>query len=724
MPMRFALPTAALLLALSTARAASPPMAPVRPVTDTYFGTPIVDPYRYFEDVASPDVQVWAKAQNEYTRHVLAAIPGRARLLARIEQLENSVPARVTDIRRLPSQRFFYEKRGAHDNQFKLYMRQGLRGKEVLLVDPEVVAQAKGEPYAINYYEPSRSGRMVAYGISPAGSEDAEIHVLDVATKKELITPISRAEYGGVAWRDDDSGFFYLRMQQLKPGMPKTEKYRSMKVWFHRMDPPESDTVVLAAEKSEGMTLNPDENPYVVTVPGEKQAFAMVINGVQPEFAMYSAPSVAAVLAPHTPWRRLFDATADVTSYAIHGDDLYVLTHKDAPRFKVLKTHLRAPDLDHAEVIVAPGAKVVVDLAAAQDALYIQTRDGSVSHLLRVAYASGAKPEPVALPVEGALTLAATDVRVPGTLVDVGTWTQDDQIYAVDKTGRTVQNTDLQPKGHFGAPKNLASREVMVRSWDGVMVPLSIVYRTPMSLDGQNPTLLYGYGAYGITTDPIYLPRLLAWYDHGGIRAICHVRGGGAYGEEWHQAGKLQTKPNTWKDAIACAQYLIAHGYTSPNRLAIYGGSAGGIMVGRAITERPDLFAAAIPQVGALNPLRSETTANGIPNIPEFGSYKTEPGFQALYAMDSYLHVKDGVAYPATLLTAGMNDPRVDPWESMKMTARLQAATSSGKPVLLRLEYEAGHGIGSTRAQRDAETADVYSFALWQLGQPGFQPQR
>lgn len=723
MAMRFAPTAVVLLLAFSTAWAA-PQVAPVRPVTDTYFGTQIVDPYRYFEDLTSPDVQAWAKAQNHYTRQVLASIPGRAHLLARIEALENSVPARVTDIRRIPSDRFFYEKRGAHDNQFKLYVRQGLHGKEILLVDPEVLAKAKGKPYAINYYEPSRSGHMVAYGISPAGSEDAEIHVLDVTTKKELIAPISRAEYGGIAWLDDDSGFFYLRMQELKPGMPKTEKYRSMKVWCHRMDQPESDTLVLAAEKSEGMELNPNENPYIVTVPGEKQAFAMVINGVQPEFAMYSAPSVAAVLAPHIRWKRLFDASADVTSFAIHGDDLYVLTHKDAPRFKVLKTSLRAPDLDHAEVIVAPGAQVVVDLAAAKDALYIQTRDGSVSHLLRVAYTSGAKPNPVALPFEGTLTLAATDVRVPGTLVDVGTWTQDNQIYAVEKAGRTVQNTELQPEGRFGAPKNLASREVMVRSWDGVMVPLSIVYRAPMTLNSQNPTLLYGYGAYGLTTDPTYLPRLLAWYERGGIRATCHVRGGGAYGEEWHQAGKLQTKPNTWKDAIACAQYLIVHGYTSPKRLAIYGGSAGGIMVGRAITERPDLFAAAIPQVGALNPLRSETTPNGIPNIPEFGSYKTKPGFQALYAMDSYLHVKDGVAYPATLLTAGMNDPRVEPWESMKMAARLQAASTSGKPILLRLEYEAGHGIGSTRAQRDAETADVYSFALWQLGQPGFQPQR
>ena len=713
----------ALLFLFSSAFAAQPLTAAVRPVTDDYFAKRVVDPYRYFEDLALPEVQAWAKTQNDYARGVLASIPGRTRLLARIEELENSVPARVTEVRRLPSDLYFYEKRGVGDDQFKLYLRRGLKGKEILLVDPEVLAKAKGKPYAINYYEPSRSGRMVAYGISEAGSEDAEIHVLDVANRKEIIKPISRGEYGGISWLDDDSGFFYLRMQELKPGMPKTEKYRSIKVWFHPMDQTQADTLVLAPEKPKGVKLNPDENPNLVTVPGEKRAFAMVINGVQPEFAMYIAPSVEAVLAAPAPWRLLFDASADVTSFAIHGDDLYVLTHKNAQRFKILKTSLSAPDLDHAEVVVAAGHQVVVDLAAAEDALYVQTRDGSISHLLRVAYTQGAKPESIALPVEGALTLTATDVRVPGTLIDLGTWIQDNQIYAVGKVGQAIEDTGLQPRGRFGAPANLESHEVMVRSWDGVMVPLSIVSEKSIKLNGQNPTLLYGYGAYGITTDPIYLPRLMAWYERGGIRATCHVRGGGAYGEEWHLAGKLDTKPNTWKDAIACAQYLIAHGYTSPARLAIYGGSAGGIMVGRAITERPELFAAAIPQVGSLNPLRAETTPNGIPNIPEFGSFKTRQGFEALYAMDSYLHVKDGVPYPAILLTAGMNDPRVDPWESMKMAARLEAATTSGKPVLLRLEYEAGHGIGSTKKQRNAETADIYSFAFWQLGQPDFQPK-
>jgi prolyl oligopeptidase len=264
----------------------------------------------------------------------------------------------------------------------------------------------------------------------------------------------------------------------------------------------------------------------------------------------------------------------------------------------------------------------------------------------------------------------------------------------------------------------------MVKSHDGIEVPLSIVYPKGIKLDGSNPTHLLGYGAYGVTDDPYYLPRLLAWYERGGIRANCHVRGGGAYGEEWHLAGKQLSKPNTWKDLIACSEYLIKEGYTSTPKLAINGGSAGGILIGRAMTERPDLFAVAVPEVGVLNTLRAETSSNGVPNIPEFGTVTDKQQFNALLEMDAFHHVQDGTKYPATLLIHGINDPRVPPWESMKMAARLQAATTSGKPVLLRIDYAGGHGVGSTKSQRQEQVADAWSFMLWQFGDPKFQPAK
>jgi prolyl oligopeptidase len=309
-------------------------------------------------------------------------------------------------------------------------------------------------------------------------------------------------------------------------------------------------------------------------------------------------------------------------------------------------------------------------------------------------------------------------------LLYVSTWTKAFKIYTYDPKSAKVSDTGVQPAGPFDDPTDLESEEVKVPSHDGMLVPLSIVHKKGLKLDGTNPTLLDGYGAYGYAITPYFDAVQVAWYELGGVNAICHVRGGGEYGEEWHLAGKGATKSNTWLDFIACAQYLVDKKYTSPARLAGTGGSAGGILIGRAITERPDLFSAAIIDVGFLDAVRSETSANGETNIPEFGTVKIEEGFRNLYAMSAYQHVKDGTSYPAVLLTTGINDPRVAPWESGKMTARLQAATSSGKPVLLRVDYGGGHGGGSGEKEHQEATADRWSFLLWQFGVPGFQPNQ
>jgi prolyl oligopeptidase len=267
--------------------------------------------------------------------------------------------------------------------------------------------------------------------------------------------------------------------------------------------------------------------------------------------------------------------------------------------------------------------------------------------------------------------------------------------------------------------------EVKAPSYDGTMVPLSIVYPKGIKLDGSNPTMVEGYGAYGFTDLPQFRASFLSWYEKGGVYAVCHVRGGGAYGEEWHLEGKGLTKPNTWRDFIACARYLIKQKYTSPTHLAGIAESVGGILIGRAITERPDLFAAAIDLFGISDTLRYETTAAGVQNIAEFGSLKTEAGFKSLFAMSPYAHVKAGTRYPAVFLMTGMNDSRAYPWQMDQMAARLQAATSSEGPLLLRVDYVGGHAvIGTNKAQRENLVADIFSFLLWQLGAPGFQPTK
>jgi prolyl oligopeptidase len=699
---------------------ASPPVAPVRAVTEEYFGTKVADPYRYMENLKDPAVEAWFKGQNDYTRSVLARIPGRAALLAKIKKLDESAPARVFDVRRLPGGRYFYQKRLASEDVPKIYMRDGLKGEEKLLVDPGTFVKSGGPHYAIDYYAPSLDGHYVAFGVSPAGSEDAVLHVMDTSTGKETGDVIDRAQFGSPSWLPDGRSFLYNRLQKLGPNAAPTDRYLKSRGFLHILGTePDKDTAVFGFELSPRVKVDPADIPFVVTAPGSPYALGVVAHGVRNEITLYVAP-LASLNKAEIPWKKVCDVDDDVTGFDVHGEDIYLHSHKDASRYKVLHTKLNEPNVASANVIVPPSEAVVRNVAAAADALYVQELDGGIGRLVRVPY--GSSPEPVALPFEGTVSIAATDQRLPGTVLDMTSWTKAPKIYAYDPGTRQISDTRLQPIGPNDDPSDLESVEVKAKSYDGTLVPLSIVYKKGLKLGGSNPTLLRGYGAYGITQDPGFDPKLLAWLEAGGVYAIGHIRGGGEYGEDWHLAGKGLTKQNTWRDFIACGQYLIDHKYTDSEHLGGLGGSAGGITIGRSITERPEVFAAVIDAVPASDMLRAEFSPNGPPNIPEFGTVKTEDGFKGLYAMSAYHHVVDGTRYPAVMVTTGFNDPRVSSWEPGKMAARLEAATSSGKPVLLRVDYEAGHGFGSTKTQRQEELADEWSFLLWQFGAPGFQP--
>jgi prolyl oligopeptidase len=511
-------------------------------------------------------------------------------------------------------------------------------------------------------------------------------------------------------------------LQKLEPASAPTDRYLNSRTYLHVLGTqPDKDRLVFGVG-TPNVNIDPADIPFVATWPGASYALGVVAHGVRNEITAYVAP-LDALNGATVPWKRFCDVDDDVTAFDVHGGDLYLLSHHEASRYKVLRTKLSDPEVARAGVAVPPGESVIQSIAAASDALYVQELDGGLGRLVQLSY-SGGKPEQIQLPFEGSVGLSATDLRVPGTLVELSSWTKARKIYAYDASHKNVTDIKLQPEGKFDAPADLESVEVKAKSYDGTLVPLSIVFRKGVKLDGSNPTLLEGYGAYGITLDPFFDPKMIAWYEHGGIFAVAHVRGGGEYGEDWHLAGKLLKKPNTWKDFIACAEYLINQKYTSTARLAIEGGSAGGVTIGRSITERPDLFAVAIDAVPMSDVVRAEFTPNGPPNIPEFGTVKEADGFKALYEMSPYEHVKDGTPYPAMMVTTGFNDPRVVSWQPGKMAARLQAATSSGKPVLLRVDYDAGHGIGSTKTQREQELADEWSFALWQFGVAEFQPAK
>jgi prolyl oligopeptidase len=679
------------------------------------------------ENLKDPQVEAWMKAQNDYTRALLAKIPGREQLLARIRTLDETVPQ--VQAQRLPGDVYLIMKRLPSEILYKLYVRQGLNGGDKLLVDPEQVKiavenQSKGKN-AIQYFGQSLDNRYVGVGVAPGGAErDTEMHLFEMASGREIGDVVARAWGGSPTWLPDNRSFVYTKLQKLPPGAPATEIEQKVRTYLHVMGTDaEQDPAVFGYGVVPSIEVDPTYQASVAAPPDSRYALGFINSGVSPNSEYYIEP-LADLGKSNEAWRKLAEFSDDVSDVEVHGDELYVLTYKNALRYKVLRLDARHPDLTSAETVIPPSQAVISSISPAQDALYVQLLDGGINRILRLPYGPHAKAEEVALPFKGS-AFVATDPRVPGALLYLTSWTRAFTIYAYDPETKQVTDTKLQPVGPYDNPTNVESVEIKVKSYDGTEVPLSISYPKSIKLDGSNPTLLEGYGAYGFPSPPFFDQKRLAWYENGGIYAVCHVRGGGEYGEEWHLAGKQATKPNTWRDFNACAQYLIDNKYTSAVHLAGEGGSAGGILIGRAITDRPDLWGAAIDIVGCSDMLRAEETANGLPNVPEFGSTKTEKGFEALYAMSAYHHIKDRTAYPSVLFETGYNDPRVDPWHMAKMTAALQAATSSGNPVLLRVEYEGGHGgIGGTEKQAQERLADEYSFLLWRLGAPGFQPSR
>ena len=699
----------------------SPPAAPVEPVTDDYFGTKVTDNYRYFEDEKNPRLQAWMQAQAQYARALLDGLPGRKALLDRITVLDKSEIVVFDTVQR--GTRYFYQKRMPEDQVAKLYYRDGLSGSEHLLLDPAKLGTAKSHA-ALDYFTPSWDGRLIAYGVSLGGSEESVLHVLDVAGARTFAEAIDRTMLNVVSWLPDNRGFFYLRYPKPTPDMKAADTLYNARTYRHALGSNpngDGDAVVFGRGVASAVDVPEGQGTYVLVAPDSPYAIAVANRNMDAAPATLYAARLDSVSGPATPWQKVADVADGLTQYQAQGEYLYFLTLKDAPRYRLARLDLAHPDFAHASAVLSEGRVVLTGFALAKDGVYVSARDGAVSKVLRVA-ADGSGQREVPLPFQGSATLAATDPKESGALLDLDGWIEAERLYHYDPVANSTSGSGLIP-----APKidtsQFTAEEVFATAHDGTRVPLSIIRRKNSPRDGKRPTLLIGYGAYGISIDPFFSPIFLAWVERGGVIGMAHVRGGGEYGEDWHKGGQKLTKLNTVFDFVACAEYLVAEHYTTPKYLAGQGGSAGGILVGGALTWRPDLFAAIIDLVGMTDTLRFELTPNGPPNVPEIGSVTTEEGFHGLYAMSAYAHVRDGTAYPAVLLHTGANDPRVAPWIIAKMAARLQAASSSGKPILLDVDSDAGHGIGSQRDQARRLWADQFAFALWQFGDPDFQPK-
>ena len=686
-----------------------PPAIAPSPVTEDYFGTKVTDPYRGLEAL-DPATLGWMRTQGAATRAVLDRIAPRAAYLAKLTALTGQFGA-VKDPQ-IGSSRLFYQERGPGRDQFDLMVLEP-DGHKRRLIDMAAFIAAHGKvPHAIDYYTPNRDGTKVAVGISAAGSEDSQLSVIDAATGATLAGPVSRAQFGSPAWLDDGQGLFLTRLQALTPGQPISDKYNNATVafWTFHGEP----VTVVGAAQHLGPNRDPVRVPFVAVTPGSDQALLVVANGVAPEAEAWVAP-LAAARAGTAKWRQVV-ATADgVTKLATDKDRVVLLTHAGAPTFKVTTMPWSGTAATAATLVPASAGRINESVAVARDGVYVGGREGLFARPLRVA---GGRVTPVALPYDGTMSDVVADPDRDGAIFSLDSRVRPPTTFRVAAGKLTDLGLETRAALDYTKYRSVA---LFATAKDGTKVPMTVL--TAAGPVTARPTLLDAYGSYGISALPAFNPRQLAFVDAGGTAVDCSVRGGGELGEAWRLGGKDANKPNTWRDAIACGEALIAAGYTTKAQLAITGTSAGGIMVGRAATERPDLFVAAISRVGDSNALRSETMVSGPANVPEFGTVKDPDGFRNLYEMDAYQHVQDGVKYPAWLLTTGLTDPRVAPWEAAKMTARLEAA-GGPNPVLLRIEEQAGHGLGTTRTVRDAEEADIAAFVLWRAGVAAWQPAR
>jgi prolyl oligopeptidase len=696
----------------AAAAAGSPPapVARVAVVKDTYFGETLSDPYRWMENDQDPEWLPFLKGQNAHARALLERIPGRERLLQRIEQLSGDDA--VTRHARRVGGLLFFEQRPAGADNFKLFVRE--KGADRVLIDPTLFSDSSGHQ-SLDWWEPSPSGSHVVYGLSQDGSEDSILHVLSVADGHELPERIPDTEAATPNWLDDGSGFFY---NQLTGKVDTPERYLDSQARFHLLGAdPASDPILMKRGLDPNVAYERIQAPTIYTRRGSEHAL-LILQDVRSEVRVLITP-LADIAANRARWVPVAGFEDEITDVEIDGGLLWLLANKGHPRGRVLKTAVDAPDVAHATEVIPEGEVVIESLQRASDGLYLQLLEGGVSRLRRLGR-DGQVAE-IMLPFEGTLQALACNPTEDGALFSFTGWLTPGDIWSVDAQGK-VAATGLTPKPPIDVSA-YQTRRLFATARDGTRIPYTLICRKGLKRNGRAPAWISAYGSYGVAAyTPSFAGRTLALVAAGCIVGYAGVRGGGEYGRDWHKAGQLMNKPNTWRDLIDVCEELCAKKYASRERLAIGGRSAGGIAVGRAMTERPDLFAAVIDGVGWSNPLRYVAEPNGYGEEPEWGAISEEAGYRALKLIDSYQAVKDGVAYPAVLLTTGVNDPRVGPFHVAKMTARLQAATSSHKPILLRVEFDAGHGIGSTRAQQDREAADTYAFLLWQTGVKRYQP--
>jgi prolyl oligopeptidase len=695
----------------ATAAPITYPKTPQRVVTDQYHGEKVTDSYRWLENGTDAEVEKWTKTQDDLARSYFNGLSVRPAIHSQIDKWK-----------RFESPRYgFYEYRGG---KFFGVKRQPPM-KQRLLVTVDSLDNLKTEKVILDlnklspsgstsfdFYKPSLDGSLLAVSLSDNGSEEGKLKIYDVKTGKSLNDEIPRVHKptagGGVAWAKGNKGFYYTRYPA--PGERKKEEENFYhQVYFHKIgEPIAKDVYAIGKDFPRIAEIHLDSSE------DGKYIMAMVSNGDGGEHAHY-------LLKPDGTWVTLTRFSDKIKQFAFgRHDDLYLVSRNQASKGKILRLELANPDLSNAKLVVKEGEGVINDIASTDKKLFVEDLLGGPSRL-RVFDLDGSNAQVLATPpvstIWGLLPTTGDQLffnsegySEPGTLYEC----------ILGKRNK-IRKTAVTYKSPVSF-KDIEVRREFATSKDGTKVPVSILFRKGTKLNGQAPTLLSGYGGYGISMTPYFNPDLAIWLKNGGIYAMANIRGGGEYGEKWHLEGNLTKKQNVFDDFIASAEYLIKKKYTNPKKLAIYGRSNGGLLMGAVLTQRPELFRAVVAGVGIFDMLRVELDPNGAFNITEFGTVKDPVQYKALGAYSPYHHVKDGAPYPAVLLFTGVNDGRVNPFQSKKMTARLQKASSSENPILLRVEYKGGHGMGRNLEQEIEESTDIYAFLFDQLKmQPAYR---
>ena len=695
--------------------ASPPPSTPKRPVVDTYFNTQVTDNYRWLEDGTSPEVKQWVAAQNAASTALLDKLPQRDSILAYLKKEEKNAHTGYYNL--WPSgDRAFALRYDPNQSEDKFVTFDSLTDKasERLILD--FAHFEAGKNFWVEWYRVSPNGKLAGFALSTGGSEDASLYVIDTTTGKQVYETVPNVNFataaGGMLWKPDSSGFYFTHYPR---GSERTaaDMHFYQQVYFHKLGTPVTeDTYVLGKEfpriAETHLIESPDRSHMLVTVGngdgGECETFVRNpgVSGQADSFAQLTHFS-----------DKIVEAEFGV------DNSLWLISHKASPNGEVL--HLPAGDLNlaHAAVVV-PASQAAIEgafgnpnrLFIGTSKLYVTVIDGG-PEVVRTYTLAGKRLADVPTPKVASIS-ALGRTGNDSFIYTATTYNMPYQLYSYSGSGEAqALPFGLETDVHLD---DIEVRRVFATSKDGTKVPMTILMRKGTRLDGTNPTLITGYGGYGVSETPHFMGYMRSWFDHGGIYVVTNIRGGGEYGDAWHLAGNLLDKQNVFDDFAACAQYLINEKYTSPEHLAAQGASNGGLLMGAMITQHPELFRVVLSAVGFYDMLRFELDSNGSFNTTEFGSVKVPSQFQALYAYSPYHHVVNGTKYPAIFFTTGDNDHRVDPMNSRKMTAELQAATSSGRPILLLTDPNAGHMGDADIDAAIKQEADNEAFLFAELG--------